>query len=149
MKTNTTKIRLGGLASTSLAAAIAMGSGGATAYAEPPPSLPDPASGVTTDAIGQFHVIRLSNTNLCIQALNRSTQDVIVVLSQCDPSAPAQNWIFSRQASGDFEILNPNGKCLYVNGGSDVTAVRAARHASRRGAPSRPSFSKERIVEAR
>jgi hypothetical protein len=41
---------------------------------------------------------------------------VIVELTRCNPSAPAQNWIFARQASGDFEILNPNGKCLYVDG---------------------------------
>lgn len=119
MNTNMAMIRLGGLASMSLAAAIAIGSGEATAYADSPPSLSDSTSEVTTDAIGAFHLIRLSNTQLCVQPLGGSTGDVIVELHQCNPSAAAQNWLFVQASTGDFEIVNQqSGKCLYVNGGA-------------------------------
>lgn len=118
MKTTTTMIHLGGLAGMLLATAIATG-GGATAYAEPPPRLPDVTATPTPDAIGAFHLIRLSNTQLCLQPLGGSTGDVIVELHQCNPSAPAQNWLFVQKATNEFEIVNQqSGKCLYVNGGA-------------------------------
>jgi hypothetical protein len=117
MKTNTTMIRLGGLVSMSLAGAIAIGSGGATAYAGPPPSLPDDASAITPEVFGDAHVIKLSNTNLCLQPLDRSTGDVIVVLTACVPSLAIQNWLFRLEPTGDYEIVNAGSlKCLYVNG---------------------------------
>jgi ricin-type beta-trefoil lectin protein len=78
----------------------------------------------TTDAIGAFHLIRLSNTQLCLQPLGGSAGDVIVELHQCNASAPAQNWLFVQKATSEFEIVNQqSGKCLYVNGGatSNVT----------------------------
>jgi hypothetical protein len=119
MRTNTTMIRFGGLASMSLAAAIAIDSGGATAYADPAPSLPDSTSSVNPDDISDFHLIRLSNTQLCVQPLDRSTDDVIVVLTHCDPTVDAQNWKIVRQSFADWAIINKQSeKCLYVNGGA-------------------------------
>lgn len=73
----------------------------------------------TSDAIGAFHLIRLSNTQLCLQPLGGSAGDVIVELHQCNPTAPAQNWLFVQKASNEFEVVNQqSGKCLYVNGGA-------------------------------
>jgi hypothetical protein len=129
MKINMTMFRLGGLASMSLAAATAIVSVGSTAYADSPASLPDSTSAPAPDAIGAFHLIRLSNTQLCVQPLDGATGDVIVELSQCNPSAPAQNWLFVRMSTGDYEIVNQqSGKCLYVDGRATSNVVIA--HAS-------------------
>ena len=114
--TNMTLIRFGKRASMALIAAAAIG-GGATAYADPDDGLDELSSGATTDAIGAFHTIRLSNTNLCVQPLDGSAGDVIVELSACIPTAPAQNWLFVQKAAGEYEIVNQqSGRCLYVNG---------------------------------
>jgi hypothetical protein len=95
-------------------AAEAQGAEAALAASPESPATDDQAENAS---IGEFHLIRLSNTNLCVQPLDGSTGDVPVELSQCSPSAPAQNWLFKRISSRDFEIINqPSGKCLYVNG---------------------------------
>jgi hypothetical protein len=70
------------------------------------------------DAIGQFHLIRLSNTQLCLQPRGGTPGDAPVELQSCNPTAPAQNWLFV-QKSSDWQVVNQqSGKCLYVNGGS-------------------------------
>lgn len=95
--------------------ATAVDDGGAPAATAEAQSTSTP----TADAIGAFHLIRLSNTQLCVQPLGGSTGDVIVELHQCNPSAPAQNWLFVQKATNEFEIVNQqSGKCLYVNGGA-------------------------------
>jgi hypothetical protein len=72
--------------------------------------------GVTPNAIGQFHLIRLANTQLCVQPQGGSTADVELELHQCSPTAPAQNWLFSQKTSNDWEIINANtGNCVYNN----------------------------------
>jgi len=70
--------------------------------------------GITPDAIGQFHLIRLANTQLCLQPKGGSTGDVEVELRPCNPLAGAQNWLFVQKSSSEWEIVNQqSGKCLY------------------------------------
>lgn len=75
---------------------------------------------VTPNAIGEFHPIRLVNTQLCLQPLDGIDGDVEVELSQCLPAslpaARAQHWRFQQTASNEWQIINlHSGKCLYVN----------------------------------
>lgn len=80
--------------------------------------------GAVANVIGQFHLIRLSNTQLCLQPKGGSAGDVTVELHQCNSSAPAQNWIFVSQAGGRQVVNQQSGKCLYesseppTNGGT-------------------------------
>lgn len=76
--------------------------------------------GVGTNSIGQFHLLRMSNTQMCLQPQGGSTADVLIELSPCVFSAPAQNWLFVSQPGG-WELVNQqSGKCLYNN--SNATA---------------------------
>jgi len=88
-----------------------------------------PPEAASPNAIGQFHLLRVANTQLCLQPQGGSTGDVIVELRPCVASAPAQNWLFSQKGSSDWEIINAqSGKCLYngsavpqVDGGQPIT----------------------------
>src|ERR1041384_3080650 len=72
--------------------------------------------GVKPNAIGEFHLIRLANTQLCVQPQGGSTGDVELELHACNPSDPAQNWLFSQKTSNDWEIINANtGNGVYDN----------------------------------
>jgi Ricin-type beta-trefoil lectin domain-like len=72
--------------------------------------------GATPNAIGTFHLMRVANTQLCLQPRGGSTGDVIIELRQCNASAPAQNWLIVPKAPSEFEIVNQqSGKCLYSN----------------------------------
>jgi hypothetical protein len=74
------------------------------------------APDVAPNTIGQFHTIRVANTNLCVQPQGGSAGSVVVELATCSASAPAQNWLF-RSLSGGTEIVNNlSGKCLYNSG---------------------------------
>jgi hypothetical protein len=89
--------------------------------------------GVGANTIGQFHVIKLSNTSLCLQPVAGSTGDVNIELATCAFTLPAQNWLFVAKA-GRWEVVNAqSGKCLYgpdpatsgngpiMHGGCDVS----------------------------
>jgi hypothetical protein len=69
--------------------------------------------GTTADTIGQYHQIRLSNTNLCLQPLNGTPSDAVVELRTCNGSR-AQHWLFSSKSFNEWEVLNlQSANCLY------------------------------------
>jgi hypothetical protein len=92
--------------------------------AEPPDETEEAASelavapdSIVTNGNGFFHVIRLANTQLCLQPQGGSTDDVLVELHTCDPrrTAPEQNWLLRPQpGTGRISLVNQkSGKCLY------------------------------------
>jgi hypothetical protein len=71
---------------------------------------------LSPNAIGAFRLIRLSNTDLCLQPLNGSTGDVEVELRPCrrNPFDPAQHWLLLQKSPSDWQFINAqSGKCLY------------------------------------
>jgi hypothetical protein len=82
------------------------------------------------NAIGVFHPIRLSNTNLCLQPLGGTTADAPVELRTCNGST-VQHWLFSQTSSVEWEIINfQSGRCLYENTNSPVGGAEQIIHAS-------------------
>jgi Ricin-type beta-trefoil lectin domain-like len=83
----------------------------------------------TPNAIGAFHLIRLSNTQLCLQPQGGTAGDALLELAPCNPSAGAQNWVFVRKSLVNWQIVNQqSGKCLYngapvslYDGGQPIT----------------------------
>jgi hypothetical protein len=68
---------------------------------------------ITPKTFGQGHVIRLVNTNLCLQPLGGSTGF----------STPAQNWI-ERPVSGGTELVNAQSHlCLWAFGDVATTGT--------------------------
>lgn len=82
------------------------------------------------NAIGVFHPIRLSNTNLCLQPLGGTAAESAVELRTCNGST-AQHWLFSQKSSVEWEIINfQSGLCLYENTNSPVGGAEQIIHAS-------------------
>jgi hypothetical protein len=83
----------------------------------------------TPNAIGAFHLIRVANTQLCLQPQGGTAGDALLELSPCNPSAGAQNWVFVRRSLVSWQIVNQqSGKCLYngapvplYDGGQPIT----------------------------
>lgn len=81
------------------------------------------------NAIGVFHPIRLSNTNLCLQPLNGTTADSALEMQPCN-GTPAQHWLFSQVSSVEWEIINfGSGRCVYENTNSPVALAEQIIHA--------------------
>ena len=77
--------------------------------------------GAIPNALGEFHLIRLANTQLCLQPQGGSTADVELELHQCNSFDPAQNWLFSQRSSTEWEIINAkSGNCIYNNVGAPL-----------------------------
>jgi hypothetical protein len=69
--------------------------------------------------MGEFRLIRIANTQLCVQPLGGSTGDVPIELTPCISTAGAQNWLFVQKSSSEWQIVNQqSGKCRYVDTGS-------------------------------
>jgi len=86
------------------------------------------SEGAAGNAIGAFHLIRVANTQLCLQPKGGSTGDVPIELAPCNPAAGAQNWLFVSQSGGREVVNQLSGKCLRydgveppANGGSPIT----------------------------
>jgi hypothetical protein len=81
--------------------------------------------GATPNALGQFHLIRLVNTNWCVRPQGGTTADAELELWDCNPGDPAQNWLFSFKASNEYEIINANsGNCWYNDIALPVTNMK-------------------------
>jgi hypothetical protein len=101
-----------GVAATGCVADSTAADGDQTQVAEADVTLPP--GGVTPNTIGQFHLIRLANTQLCLQPQGGSAADVVLVLHACNSFDASQNWLFSQKSSNDWEVLNANsGNCIY------------------------------------
>jgi hypothetical protein len=77
--------------------------------------------GVTPNTIGEAHVIRLANTQLCLYPQGGSTADVVLVLHACSFSDPSQNWLLSQKTSNDWEFVNAQSfNCIYNDVGAPL-----------------------------
>lgn len=70
---------------------------------------------VSPNAIGEFHLIRMVNTQLCLQPAGGSTGDVPIELAPCTLSAGEQNWLFISQSQGQEIVNQKSGKCIYYD----------------------------------
>jgi hypothetical protein len=87
--------------------------------------------GVDPDSIGAFHLIRVANTQLCLQPQGGSAGDVPVELHQCNPSAAAQNWLFVSQSGGREVVNQQSGMCLrYGADGPPSNGARPMMHSA-------------------
>jgi hypothetical protein len=79
--------------------------------------------GVTPNTFGSGHVIRLANTNLCLQPQGGSTGFVPTELVTCSFSTPVQNWI-QKPVSGGTELVNAvSHLCLWAFGDVATTGT--------------------------
>lgn len=97
--------------------------------------LTTPPGGPTANTIGAAHVIRLTNTNLCLQPANGSLGDVVVELRTCrpanpnDPASRAQHWLLSQKTSVEWQFVNlASGKCLYNGVDTPFNGARPITH---------------------
>ena len=74
------------------------------------------APGVAASVSEGYYVIRLANTQLCLQPRGRSHDDVLVELSACNASVPEQTWLIFPQSNGTRVINSQTSKCVYNNG---------------------------------
>lgn len=79
---------------------------------------------VTPKTFGQGHVIRLANTNLCLQPLGGSTGVVPTELVTCSFSTPVQNWIKHTVGGRGVEFINAQSHlCLWAFGDVATTGT--------------------------
>jgi ricin-type beta-trefoil lectin protein len=80
------------------------------------------SDGITVDSIGQFHLIRVANTQLCVQPLGGTTAGgVPLELQPCNAGLPAQNWLISSNSGSLAIINNASGRCIYLNTDNPVS----------------------------
>src|SRR4051812_26510570 len=78
---------------------------------------------ITPETFGQGHVLRLVNTNLCLQPLGGSTGIAPTELVTCSFGTPVQNWI-QRPVSGGTELVNAQSHlCLWAFGDVATTGT--------------------------
>jgi hypothetical protein len=75
------------------------------------------------NTIGTNHVIRLANTNLCLQPLGGQAGDVPLEAATCVFGSAAQNWKTNSVSGGTQFINNLSQKCLWAFGDVATTGT--------------------------